>query len=71
MYPNRFQKVVQKKKNASNLIAMVSMFVFLLIIMGGKGREGSGSERGKESKKGGRIRFQKRQERSKEGQENK
>ena len=42
MYPNRFQKVVQKKKNARNLIAMVSMFVFLLIIMGGKGREGSG-----------------------------
>jgi hypothetical protein len=59
------------KKEGQSVGASILLRKGNKIIMGGKGREGSGSERGKESKKGGRIRFQKRQERSKEGQENK
>ena len=60
-----------KKKEDQNVNASVLLRRRKNILTGGIGREGSGSERGKESKKGGRIRFQKRQERRKEGQENK
>jgi hypothetical protein len=58
-----------KKKEDQNVNASVLLRRGNKIITGGRGSKGPGRERGREGKKGSRIRYGRRQGRNTEGQE--